>query len=352
MAFQQYNVYDGLTACRVVALANQAGTYFNGPLNNGVGATLTYTAPGPITIDGVLLNVGDSVALVAQTSAWQNGLYVVTNTGNAALSGVLQRRSDMQCIEQLRAGQWCPIGAGTVSAGSMFVVAEPLPAQFGINNLLLVGMIPAGLGTASTKAASNAGLPSVASVSGATTLNALAVFADAAGTVKDQTVASTLGFGLTLLTGNFDAAAGNVSAGSAGNAGSLISFPALAANGTLILSALNAGGAFNTTIRNSVMGQSTVYSIPDIGAATGNFVVASSASPSKMVAVQGAAVAGGAATQNVVNAACLATSIVLVNWVTQTNPAVIQTVVPGVGSFNVISNVDAGAGTLSYIILN
>lgn len=349
MSFQQYNVYDGLTACRVVALANQAGTYVNGPLNNGVGATLTYTAPGPVTIDSVVLNVGDSVALVAQTNAWENGLYVVTNTGNAGLSGVLQRRSDFQCIEQLKAGQWTSIGAGAISMGSMFVLVEPLPATFGVDNLVLTAMIPAGLGSASTKSASNVGLASVASVSGATTINALAVFADVAGTLKDQTVASTLGFGLTLLTGNFDAAAGNVTAGSAANAGSLISFPALAGNGTLILSALNAGGAFNTTIRNSVMGQSTVYSIPDIGAATGDFVV--STSPQRMKAVQAAAVAGGAATQNVVDAFCTAGSVVLVNWVTQTNPAVIQTVVPGAGSFNVISNVDAGAGTLSYIIL-
>ncbi len=77
----------------------------------------------------------------------------------------------------------------------------------------------------------------------------------------------------TINTGSFAVALGNITAGSSGNAGTFISFPATAANGTLIISALNAGGAFNTTIRNSVMGQSSVISIPDPGAATANFLL-------------------------------------------------------------------------------
>ncbi len=64
-----------------------------------------------------------------------------------------------------------------------------------------------------------------------------------------------------------------VVAGASGSAASLVSFPATAANGSLIISALNAGGAFNTTIRNSAMGQSSVVSIPDPGAATSSFVL-------------------------------------------------------------------------------
>lgn len=77
----------------------------------------------------------------------------------------------------------------------------------------------------------------------------------------------------TISTGNLSVAAGNISAGVSGAAGTLISFPSTAANGSLIVSALNAGGAFNTTIRNSVMGQASVVSIPDPGAATANFLL-------------------------------------------------------------------------------
>jgi len=82
----------------------------------------------------------------------------------------------------------------------------------------------------------------------------------------------------TINTGNLSVAAGNISAGSSGAAGTLISFPATAGNGSLIISALNAGGAFNSTVRNSVMGQSTVFSIPDPGAATANFLLDTGAS--------------------------------------------------------------------------
>jgi len=77
----------------------------------------------------------------------------------------------------------------------------------------------------------------------------------------------------TINTGSLAVAAGNLTAGSSGAAGTLISFPATAANGSLIISALNAGGAFNTTIRNSIMGQSSVISIPDPAAATANFLL-------------------------------------------------------------------------------
>ncbi len=94
-----------------------------------------------------------------------------------------------------------------------------------------------------------------------------------AGTTVSAGTTVTGGTGIIATTGNVTATAGNVVAGSSGVAGTFISFPATAANGTLILSALNAGGAFNTTIRNSVMGQSSVVSIPDPGAATANFLL-------------------------------------------------------------------------------
>lgn len=70
---------------------------------------------------------------------------------------------------------------------------------------------------------------------------------------------------------------GDISAGLSGTAGRLLSFPATAANGSFIISARNAGGAFNTTLRNSTMGQSTDYSIPDSVTATAQIVVAPAA---------------------------------------------------------------------------
>lgn len=66
---------------------------------------------------------------------------------------------------------------------------------------------------------------------------------------------------------------GSIQAGLSGTAGTLISFPATGANGSLILAAVNAGGAFNTTISNGTTGQAQVISIPDSGASTANFIL-------------------------------------------------------------------------------
>lgn len=154
--------------------------------------------------------------------------------------------------------------------------------------------------------------------------------------------------GLTLTTGNFAVSAGNITSGSSGNAGTFISFPSTAANGTLILAATNAGGAFNTTISNGTIAQSTVYTMGDIGASTGGLVVATSAI--RMKSVAGAAAAGGAAAQSFTDAFCTSASNIIGNWNTQANAASVLKIVPGNGSFVVTSSADAGVGTFNYII--
>jgi len=70
---------------------------------------------------------------------------------------------------------------------------------------------------------------------------------------------------------------GNIAAGASGTAGTVSSFPATASKGSLILKAAANTGNTTTTISNAAMGQATVVSIPDPGAATADFVVAPSA---------------------------------------------------------------------------
>ena len=68
-----------------------------------------------------------------------------------------------------------------------------------------------------------------------------------------------------------------INAGADASAGTLVSFPSTTASGKLIVAAVNSSGAFNTTISNASMGQSTVVSIPDPGSATANFVISKGA---------------------------------------------------------------------------
>jgi len=163
--FQQFLISPWLTPVRVAATANVAGTYSNGPSNNGVGATLTIAASS-LTVDSVVVVVSDRILLSLQTNANENGIYVVNSISSTV---VLQRAADQQNIEQLHIGQYVTAGAGTVNAGAAFVVVEPLPAHFGIDGLVFASAVASGLGTMSTQNA-NAVAITGGSISGITPL--------------------------------------------------------------------------------------------------------------------------------------------------------------------------------------
>lgn len=293
-----------LTPVRLVSTSNIAGTYYNGPNNNGVGATLTVAASS-LTIDSVVCAVGDRVLLHTQTATYQQGIYVVKSIGSTV---VLERADDQQSLEQLKAGEYVAVGAGSVNAGNFYTLVEPLPQVIGVDAIVFNADPSAG---------------GVSFSGPASTANALAVFSDTSGNIKAASTSTTLGqalavtgalsatttvtagtnlvatagsvsagttvtagTGLTVTTGNIGVSAGtitasgaitstagNITSGSSGDAGTFISFPATSANGTLILAAANAGGAFNTTVSNTTTGQSQVITIPDCGTTAANFLL-------------------------------------------------------------------------------
>jgi hypothetical protein len=266
MSFQQYNVYDGLTAVRLASTSNIAGTYQNGPSNNGVGATLTVAASS-LTVDSVAAAVGDRLLLQTQTNTNEQGIYVVNSIGSTV---VLQRSADQQCIEQMKAGQFVSVAAGSVNAGNFYTIIEPLPAALGVNALTFNADPSAG---------------GVSFSGPASTANALVVFSDTALNIKAASTTTTLGQALNItgalgVTGaitastNLTATAGNVTAGSSGHAGFFTSFPGTAANGSFLFKAVNNASNFAMTVSNATtVGQATVVSVPDPGAATANFLL-------------------------------------------------------------------------------
>jgi hypothetical protein len=327
--FSQTVLSPWLTPVRLVSVANISGTYYNGPNNNGVGATLTIAASS-LTIDSVVCAVGDRVLLQTQTNTYEQGIYIVKSIGSTV---VLERSDDMQSREQMKAGLYVSTGAGSVRAGNFYSLVEPLPNNIGVDAIVFNADPSAGGVTFS---------------GGASTANALAVFSDTSGNIKAASTTTTLGQDLSV-TGAITSTTGNITSGSSGDAGTFIAFPATAANGTMIIAAGNAGGAFNTTITSGTMGQSTVYTVPDIGASTGGVVVSTAAV--RMKSVAGAAAAGGAAAQSFTDAFCTSGSNVIGNWNTQANAASVLKIVPGNGSFVVTSSADAGVGTFNYIIM-
>lgn len=291
-----------LTPVRLVATSNVSGTYYNGPVNDGVGATLTVAASS-LTIDSVVCNVGDRILLQDQSSSYQNGIYIITSIGSTV---VLQRSADFQDREQMQSGQYLSVGAGSLDAGNLYVLIEPLPNNIGVDGIVF-----------SSDPASGA---AVVFSGPASTVNALAVFADTAGNIKAASTTTTLGEPLSV-TGaitastTLTATAGNITAGSSGHAGTFISFPGTSANGTLIFAAANAGGAFNTTVSNvTSVGQSQVISIPDCGTTAAKFLldtgtgatatitkISTGATPVPMVDPGSCTIVGAAGASNVCN---------------------------------------------------
>lgn len=86
----------------------------------------------------------------------------------------------------------------------------------------------------------------------------IAHFVDTTGTI-DDTAATVINDG-------------PIQSGKDSVVGGIITYPAGASSGTLRLTPVNNAGAFNVTISNASHGQSTVYSIPDVGAATGQLL--------------------------------------------------------------------------------
>lgn len=179
MTISQFNVSPWLTPVRLASTSNVSGAYYNGPLNNGLDATLTVAATS-LTVDSVVANVGDRILLQTQTNTNEQGIYIVMSI---AATVVLQRAADNQSPEQLKAGQYVSVGAGSVNAGNFYSLVEPLPNVIGVDTMTF-----------------NAD-PSAAQVSfsgPASTANALAVFSDTAGNIKAASTTTTLGQSLSV----------------------------------------------------------------------------------------------------------------------------------------------------------
>lgn len=198
-------------------------------------------------------------------------------------------------------------------------------------------------------------------------------------TVANHLMVSTDTLGtLSNLTGTA-IQSGSLQAGLSGTAGTLISFPSTAAKGSLIVAGVANTGNTNVTISNVLHGQASVYSIPDVGAATGQFLVKTAALVSGNLAqasgTAGVIVDSGVAASNVqlkggikavrsadiggagagpitiTQAGVVATSVIVANIVSSSNAVSIAKVTPGTGGFTVLFDADPGAAAvLNYIV--
>lgn len=107
----------GQFIARLATTTNLAYVYLNG--SSGVGATLTNTAPGVVTIDGYTVNLNDVVLFKDQTTTYQNGLYTCTNDGSSGIA-VFTRSTNYDTPMQIQAGDIITVNLGTVNTNTSF----------------------------------------------------------------------------------------------------------------------------------------------------------------------------------------------------------------------------------------
>jgi hypothetical protein len=105
-----------------VKAAVQEATATALPSYTATSTTLTATANGALTVDGITVNASDRILVKNETSgnAPNNGIYVVTATGSAGAEYVLTRSSDMGTGAEVPSA-FAFVQAGTVNADAGFV---------------------------------------------------------------------------------------------------------------------------------------------------------------------------------------------------------------------------------------
>jgi hypothetical protein len=125
------NFHQSCRLATTTALA--ANTYNNG--TSGVGATLTANANGALSVDSVAVAVGNRILVKNEATQANNGVYTVTQTGSAGAPYILTRATDFDTagtgVDQIDAGDFFLITAGSTLANTSWVQQTPLPITVG-----------------------------------------------------------------------------------------------------------------------------------------------------------------------------------------------------------------------------
>lgn len=95
-------------------------TYGNGAL--GVGATLTAGSNTTLTVDGTLAALNDIILVKNQASAFQNGVYTLTQVGSGAQPWILTRATYFDQAAEMKAGSYTLVTAGSTNIGTSWAL--------------------------------------------------------------------------------------------------------------------------------------------------------------------------------------------------------------------------------------
>jgi hypothetical protein len=133
--FHQSCKYATTTALPAVTYANGTG---------GVGATLTANANGALTVDGYTFTSpadnGTRILIKNQAATLENGVYTLSQAGDAGLPFILIRATDFDTsgtgVDQIDQGDFFLITSGTANANTSWVQQTPLPIIVGTTGIV------------------------------------------------------------------------------------------------------------------------------------------------------------------------------------------------------------------------
>jgi hypothetical protein len=225
---------DVKDSVRATTTANLTATYSNGA--SGVGATLTNSGTqAALTIDSIVLAVGERVLVKDQTTALQNGFYVVTNAGSASTHWVLTRSLDADQNTEITPGAFTFVEEGTVGNDNGYVCTNTGTVTIGTSPITFVQFSGAGQITAGNGLTKNGNTLDVVGTANRITITADAV--DIASTYEGQATITTLG---TISSGTWQ---GTIVAGQYGGTGVNNAGKTITLGGNL-----TTAGAFSTTL--------------------------------------------------------------------------------------------------------
>ena len=132
------NGLDVKDSVRYASTANVAGTY-----DNGAG-TITAGSNGAFSIDGQTPSQNDRVLLKDQSSAVQNGLYIVTTVGDGSTAYVLTRTPDADAANEITGGSFVFVEEGTANADNGYVFTHDGTPTLGTTNITVAQFSGAG----------------------------------------------------------------------------------------------------------------------------------------------------------------------------------------------------------------
>jgi len=125
---------DTKPSCKVGTTANLSATYSNGTA--GVGATLTNSGTqAALSIDGITMVAADRVLVKDQSTAAQNGIYVVTNIGSGSSNWILTRATPEDQPSELTGGSFVFVEQGTANGDNGYVFTHNGSPTFGTTAL-------------------------------------------------------------------------------------------------------------------------------------------------------------------------------------------------------------------------